>query len=176
MTNVLRFLQFAKHPNVLNERHLSILLVFTTIIPPSAIYYRSSTTILQTNGDPSLKPNTLAQRYVKSRETEISNVPSSLSYHEKALVPPQNLKDFFLRFQAGARMRATRRRRYIVVVSGRFLCRRVPQRNGEKGRNDGISETSSPGGMKGNGMKEREGGGRGAESFATTSAERYYRR
>lgn len=30
--------------------------------------------------------------------------------------------------------------------------------------------------MKGNGMKEREGGGRGAESFATTSAERYYRR
>lgn len=149
---------------------------FTTIIPPSAIYYRSSTTILQTNGDPSLKPNTLAQRYVKSRETEISNVPSSLSYHEKALVPPQNLKDFFLRFQAGARIRATRRRRYIVVVSGRFLCRRVPQRNGEKGRNDGISETSSPGGMKGNGMKEREGGGRGAESFATTSAERYYRR
>lgn len=174
MTNIVRFLQFAKHPNVLNERHLSILFYHDYPIICYLLSFLDDHSpnerrpITETEYD---RP-TLRQ---KSRNRNIE-CPSSLSYHEKALVPPQNLKDFFLRFQAGARMRATRRRRYIVVVSGRFLCRRVPQRNGEKGRNDGISETSSPGGMKGNGMKEREGGGRGAESFATTSAERYYRR
>lgn len=65
---------------------------------------------------------------------------------------------FFLHFQVGARMRGTRGRRYTVVVSGRFLCRRVPPKKRRKRQERWYQRNEfTVGGMKGNGIKEREG-------------------
>lgn len=55
-------------------------------------------------------------------------------------------------------MRGTRGRRYTVVVSGRFLCRRVPPKKRRKRQERWYQRNEfTVGGMKGNGIKEREG-------------------
>lgn len=128
---------FAKYPNILIEQHLSISLIFTTII---SSHHPLSIIVLQTN----------TQRYVKSRDIECCSL-------SREGTSPQNLKWFFF-FTFPGRMRGTRGRRYTVVVSGRFLCRRVPPKKRRKRQERWYQRNEfTVGGMKGNGIKEREG-------------------
>lgn len=111
-----------------------------------------------------------AQRYVKSRDIECS-----LSREDTSRPSTKSeMIFFFLHFQA----ECERGRRYTVVVSGRFLCRRVPPKKRRKRQERWYQRNEFTGWDEGkrDKRKRRKGGGRGAESFATTSAERYYRR
>lgn len=101
--------------------HLSLPRLF----PPTTRYQLSSL-------------NTLAQRYVKSRDIECS-----LSREDTSRPSTKSeMIFFFLHFQAECEQRVDDVTRWWFPA-GSYVGE-SPQRNGEKGRNDGISETSSP--------------------------------
>lgn len=115
--------------------HLSLPRLF----PPTTRYQLSSL-------------NTLAQRYVKSRDIECS-----LSREDTSRPSTKSEMIFFFYISRPNASNAWTTL-HKVVVSGRFLCRRVPPKKRRKRQERWYQRNEfTVGGMKGNGIKEREG-------------------
>lgn len=151
---------FAKYPNILIEQHLSISLIFTTII---SSHHPLSIIVLQTN----------TQRYVKSRDIECS-----LSREDTSRPSTKSeMIFFFLHFQAECEQRVddvTQGGGFRPVLMSESPPKETAKKAGTMVSAKRVHRWWDEG--KRDKRKRRKGRGRGAESFATTSAERYYRR
>lgn len=136
--------------------HLSLPRLF----PPTTRYQLSSL-------------NTLAQRYVKSRDIECS-----LSREDTSRPSTKSeMIFFFLHFQAECEQRVddvTQGGGFRPVLMSESPPKETAKKAGTMVSAKRVHRWWDEG--KRDKRKRRKGGGRGAESFATTSAERYYRR